>query len=87
METTATVAEKAKDLKQDVAELGSAVGQMAKEATCQLKTGATDIYAKSCEHAKTICQRTENYIKEEPYKAVLFAAALGLVAGLLITRK
>lgn len=39
------------------------------------------------EKAAELCSSVEAYVREEPMKSVVIAAALGLVAGLLLSRR
>ncbi len=39
------------------------------------------------ERATELCGTVEDYVRQEPMKSVVIAAGLGLVAGLLLSRR
>jgi len=48
---------------------------------------AAECCAEMKEKAAELCNSVEAYVRQEPMKGVLLAAGLGLVAGLLMSRR
>lgn len=48
---------------------------------------AAECYSEIKEKAAELCNSVEAYVRKEPMKGVLLAAGLGLVAGLLMSRR
>jgi len=78
--------EKANDIKENLSELKALALDAAKKKVGQMHNGAKALYAKGRGQAKSVQTQAENYIREEPIKALLIAAAAGLTIGWLLTR-
>jgi ElaB/YqjD/DUF883 family membrane-anchored ribosome-binding protein len=48
---------------------------------------ATECCADMREKAKELCNSVEAYVRQEPMKAVVIAAGVGLLAGVLASRR
>jgi len=83
---TSPIMDKAKDVKQDLADLGALTLDAVNAKAAQMKAGVTDMYQDGCAQVKGVQTRAEGYIKDEPIKAVLIAGAVGVVVGWLLTR-
>jgi len=68
--------EKAAQVKRDLQELSSVAKEAAQEKWGDLKEGAVELEGK-----------VENRIREHPIQSVLIAAGVGLLIGVLITRR
>ena len=80
------IMDKAKDVKQDLADLGALTMDAVNAKAAQMKAGAADMYEDGKARAKGVHSKAEGYIKDEPLKAVLIAGAVGVVVGWLLTR-
>lgn len=85
-------------LRQDIANLGTALGEYGKAQTNQLKSAAVDQaqylrakgeqgVARAQKSATDAYQSAETSVKENPAAAVGIAAALGFVVGLVAGRR
>ena len=79
--------DKANDVKQDLSELGSLAVDAARETAVQMKDGAVDLYQQGRAQAKNVQTQTENYIKQEPLKAILIAGAAGMALGWILSQR
>jgi len=68
--------EKAAQVKRDLRELSSVAKEAAQEKWVDLKDGAVELEG-----------RVENRIREHPVQSVLIAAGVGLLIGLLVSRR
>jgi ElaB/YqjD/DUF883 family membrane-anchored ribosome-binding protein len=48
---------------------------------------ASECCSQMREKATELCTSVEQYVRQEPMKSVVIAAGLGLVAGLLLSRR
>lgn len=72
----ATTGEKAEDLRNKGLELlDSAVSK------------AQDVHAAAIEAGKEIAATTDDYVQENPWRAMAISAGIGLLVGLVISRK
>ncbi|PFH09607.1 ElaB/YqjD/DUF883 family membrane-anchored ribosome-binding protein [Collimonas sp. PA-H2] len=75
-EAAATTGEKAEDLRQKGLELlDVAVSK------------AQDVQAAAIEAGKDIAATTDDYVQENPWRAIAISAGIGLLVGLAISRK
>ncbi|HWT71081.1 MAG TPA: DUF883 family protein [Oxalicibacterium sp.] len=75
-EATTVTGEKADDLRnRGLQLLDSAMGKAQEVQTVALETG------------KELAEKTDDYVHENPWRAVAISAGIGLVLGMLISRK
>ena len=53
----------------------------------EIDQSASECCAEMREKASELCSSMESYVRQEPMKSVVIAAGLGLVAGLLLSRR
>ena len=82
-----SVKEKAAQMKEDAANLYERGRSGAADMYEKGVAGATNMYEKGCAQAGDLQKQTENYIKQEPLKAVLIAAAAGLAIGFILSSR
>ena len=78
--------DKANDLKSVASEKIEAMREGAGETAAHLRGAATDQWEDTREKARELHITMEDYVRENPTKAVLAAAGVGFVLGLLIRR-
>jgi ElaB/YqjD/DUF883 family membrane-anchored ribosome-binding protein len=78
--------DKAAEVGQNLRDMGGQVRDAASEKYNQLRDQAGDYYNQGREAAMEWEQGLENYIQEKPLKAVLMAAGVGMLLGLLWKR-
>ena len=78
--------DKASELKSVATERIEAIRDGAGETAGQLRGAATDQWKDTREKARELHITVEDYVRENPTKAVLAAAGAGFVLGLLIRR-
>src|SRR5207302_1762627 len=78
--------DKAAEVGQNLRDIGGQVRDAASEKYNQLRDQAGQYYSQSREAAQEWEQGLESYIQEQPLKAVLIAAGVGLLFGLLWKR-
>lgn len=59
----------------------------AEESLRQAKTRLADAEDEALKHARALAGEAEEYLRENPWQAVGIAAGIGLVLGLLISRR
>ena len=84
--STSPIMDKAKDVKQDLADLGALTMDAVNAKAAQMKSNVTDMYEDGCTRAKSAQTQVEGYVKEQPIKALLIAGAVGVALGWLLTR-
>jgi ElaB/YqjD/DUF883 family membrane-anchored ribosome-binding protein len=52
-----------------------------------IEESASECCSEMREKATELCNTVEDYVRQEPMKSVVIAAGLGLVAGLLLSRR
>ncbi|HEY2826999.1 MAG TPA: hypothetical protein VGJ04_05305 [Pirellulales bacterium] len=52
-----------------------------------IEQSASECCSEMREKAAELCGTVEDYVRHEPMKSVVIAAGLGLVAGLLLSRR
>ncbi|HTQ38472.1 MAG TPA: hypothetical protein VMJ32_05565 [Pirellulales bacterium] len=52
-----------------------------------IESSASECCAEMREKAAELCNSVEDFVRHEPMKSVVIAAGLGLVAGLLLSRR
>jgi ElaB/YqjD/DUF883 family membrane-anchored ribosome-binding protein len=57
------------------------------EKVADIDRSASECCAEMKEKASELCGTIEEYVHNEPMKSVVIAAGLGLVAGLLLSRR
>lgn len=77
---------KASDLKSVASEKIGVISEGAGETASHLRGAATDQWEDTCEKARELHVTMEDYVRENPTKAVLAAAGAGFVLGLLVRR-
>jgi ElaB/YqjD/DUF883 family membrane-anchored ribosome-binding protein len=96
-DTAGTMSETAEQVKQNVSEKAAQVGQNIREMGSQardvanrkyeeLRDSAADYYQQGKERAQEWEHGLEQYVQEKPLQAVLIAAGIGVVLGLLWKR-
>jgi ElaB/YqjD/DUF883 family membrane-anchored ribosome-binding protein len=76
----------AEQVTQNLRDLGGQVREAAREKYSQLSDQAQDYYDQGKHKAQEWEQGIESYIQEKPLQAVLIAAGVGVVLGLLWKR-
>ena len=84
---TAELANKAGEVRQNLQEMGSLARGAAQETVEQLRETATDYYNTSRDRAYELEQSIESRIREKPLNAVLIAAGVGILAGIMLMRR
>ena len=77
----------ATDIGENVREMGGEIGDLAREKYSDFRDQASDLYRKGRKKASELEEGIEGYIKEQPVKALLIAAGVGLLVGLLRRRR
>ena len=83
---TQGVGESATQVGQNRRDLGGQVRDMASERYQQLRDQATEYYDQGKQRAQEWEESLENYVHEKPLQAVLIAAGVGVLLGLLWRR-
>ena len=78
--------ETASQVGQNLRELGTQARDVASEKYTQLRDQASDYYQQGRERATEWEQNLETYVQEKPIQAVLMAAGIGVLLGLLWKR-
>src|SRR5438105_4976244 len=84
--STEQLRDKAAEVSQNLRDIGGQVRDVANEKYTQMRDQASQYYRQGREAAQEFEQNLEGYIQEQPLKAVLIAAGVGLVLGLLWKR-
>ena len=77
-------------LKKASQETGEQARVLQSEIEAKLQTARTklqDMEEHATESAKAVKEATESYVQQNPWQALGIAAAVGFVAGVLLTRK
>ena len=82
----ANLGEAATQVGQNLRDLGGQVRDMATERYSQLKDQASEYYETGRERAREWEEGLEQYVQEKPLQAVLIAAGVGVLLGLLWKR-
>ena len=72
---------KARTVTQDFQELGGMAREMAQEKVAQLRASASEYCEDGRDTVKQVEHRLAQYVREQPLKAILIAAGVGLVLG------
>jgi ElaB/YqjD/DUF883 family membrane-anchored ribosome-binding protein len=80
------VADQAQQVGQNLRDLGGQVRDAAREKYQHLSEQAQDYYQQGREKAQEWEEGLESYIQEKPLQAVLIAAGIGVLIGLLWKR-
>jgi ElaB/YqjD/DUF883 family membrane-anchored ribosome-binding protein len=78
--------DKAAEVTQNLRDIGSQVRDAANDKYSQLRDQAGDYYRHGRETAQELEQSLEGYIQEKPLQAVLIAAGVGILLGVLWKR-
>jgi ElaB/YqjD/DUF883 family membrane-anchored ribosome-binding protein len=78
---------KAADVVEDVRAMGGQVGKAAREQYENLRSKASDYVDQGREKAEEWEDSVESYIKAKPVQALLMAAGVGVILGLLWRRR
>ena len=81
------VSDKAAEVTQNLRDFGSHVGDVAQQKYGEVKDRAADYYNRSRDAAQEWEQSLETYVQEKPLQAVLIAAGVGLILGLIWRRR
>jgi len=68
---------------QNVREMGEQVRQQAQQKYEELREQAGEYYEQGRQKAQEVQQSVEEYVREQPIKSLMIAAACGLVLGVL----
>ena len=82
----AKLGETATQVGENIRDMGTQVRDMATERYGQLRDQAQNYYQQGRERATEWEQSLENYVHEKPIQAVLMAAGVGVLLGLLWKR-
>jgi ElaB/YqjD/DUF883 family membrane-anchored ribosome-binding protein len=85
--TTDQFRDKASQIKGQFGELAGIAKNAAGEKIATLKDGASSLYKSGVEKACAAKDGAADFVSENPIKSVLVAAGIGLVAGMLLTRR
>lgn len=77
----------AKQVKENLADLGGQVRDTATEQFDQLRGQAHDYYDQGRQRALDMEQNLEQYVQEKPIQALLIAAGVGVVLGWMWKRR
>ena len=80
------VTEAAGQVGQNLRDLGAQARDVAQQRYEQLRSQATDYYEQGRQRAQEWEQNLENYVHEKPLQAVLIAAGVGMLLGVLWKR-
>jgi ElaB/YqjD/DUF883 family membrane-anchored ribosome-binding protein len=86
----AVVADAEELLKATASQTGERITQArakAEESLSKAKVRLADAQAATVEHAKAAAKATDDYVHENPWRAVSVAAVAGLLLGALIARR
>jgi ElaB/YqjD/DUF883 family membrane-anchored ribosome-binding protein len=83
---TEQLRDKASEVTQNLRDIGGQVKDVAGEKYNQLRDQASEYYHQGRETAQEWEQSLEGYVQEKPLQAVVIAAGIGLVLGLLWKR-
>jgi ElaB/YqjD/DUF883 family membrane-anchored ribosome-binding protein len=84
--TTGNLRETASEVGQNLRNLGSQVREQAGEQFDQMRQQANDYYEQGRQRAMEMEQSLEEYVQEKPIQALLIAAGVGMLLGLLWKR-
>ena len=82
----ADLREKATEVGQNLRDLGTQVRDVARDKYTQLRDQASNYYEQGRDRAQEWEQGLESYVQEKPIQAVLIAAGVGVLLGLLWKR-
>lgn len=75
-----------RELRDNLARLFGAGKNVATESMERVRGRASDLMQRGRDRAKTVASDTADYVKEEPVKTLLIAAAAGVVIGWFLNR-
>lgn len=84
--SAADLRESAAQVGENIRDMGSQVRQQATEQYEQFRDQASDYYEKGRDRAMELEQSLEQYVQEKPIQALLMAAGVGMLLGLLWKR-
>jgi ElaB/YqjD/DUF883 family membrane-anchored ribosome-binding protein len=76
-----------RELRENLSRLIGAGRNLAGEQFGRVKETAGDLLQRGRERASSAATGTTDYVKEEPLKSILVAAAVGVVLGYLVKRR
>lgn len=79
--------EKASDMTRNLRETGESVVETAQEKFGELKESASEYLRQGKDKARELGGDVEDFVREQPVKSLLIAAAVGLVLGVLWKRR
>lgn len=71
----------------DAGEAAASLGQQAGETIERSRAALADVQTMVTEKTRECIRTTDNYVRDNPWRAVGIAAGVGLVVGLLIARR
>lgn len=71
----------AKEVSNDLKEMGGIVRDAAQETLGQVRDNATEYYRQGRDKVHGVASTFEQYVRERPVKSVLIAAGIGLLFG------
>jgi ElaB/YqjD/DUF883 family membrane-anchored ribosome-binding protein len=86
-QTAANLKDAAGQVGQNLRDLGGQVKEQASAKYNELRDQATQYYAEGRDRARQWEQSFEEYVQEQPLKAVLLAAGAGLILGMIWKRR
>jgi ElaB/YqjD/DUF883 family membrane-anchored ribosome-binding protein len=79
--------DKASEVAQDVRDMGGQLGDVAREQYENVKEQASQYYKRGRKRAADVEEGFEDYIREKPIHAILVAAGIGLLVGMMWRRR
>jgi ElaB/YqjD/DUF883 family membrane-anchored ribosome-binding protein len=80
------VSDKAQEVTQNLRDFGTHAADVAQQKYGEVRDRAADYYNRSKDAAQDWEQSLESYVQEKPLQAVLIAAGVGLILGLIWRR-
>src|SRR3954468_737539 len=82
----AQLKEKAQEVKDNLREMGTQARDVAKEQYENLRNQASEYYDQGRERINEYQESLEQYVQEQPIKALLIAAGVGMLLGIIWKR-
>ena len=83
---TANLRETASEVKENLRHIGSQVREQAGQQFEQMREQASDYYEQGRQRAMEMEQTLEQYVQEKPIQALLIAAGVGMLLGMIWKR-
>ena len=85
--TTDRLADQAKEVKKDLQEMGQTVRDAAQEKIGQVGEKASEYYDEGRDSVHGVACACEQFVRQRPLRAVLIAAGVGCLLGVLWKRR